>query len=101
MNREEHISNLVNILKSRGCFWSYDNQNSQYDEVIIIEKSLLYLDFEDMHMLFSVYSIKKIKKVWKENLLSKGQYYNKINWLLAVLFFNIKRPDSYLKKYGR
>lgn len=99
--KKENESYIINILVSKGAFWSYNMKQSKIDDDTLIEKALLYLDFEDMEKLFKCYSKRKIKEVWKHRLLSQGDYYAKINWLLAVLFFDIKRPNKYLEKYGQ
>ena len=104
MQRNSNINNenknyIINVLVSKGSFWSYSMEQSKIDDNSLIEKALLYLDFEDMERLFMCYSKRKIKEIWKHRLLSQGDYYAKINWLLAVLFFDIKRPDKYLKQY--
>ena len=106
MQRNSNIKNenknyIINVLVSKGSFWSYSMKQSKIDDNSLIEKALLYLDFEDMERLFMCYSKRKIKEIWKHRLLSQGDYYAKINWLLAVLFFDIKRPDKYLKQYGQ
>ena len=65
---------------------------------ILIEKTLIYLDVEDINRLFMIYPSKKIKSVWRERLIIQGEYYYKLNRLLAWLYFGIKNPDKYLKK---
>lgn len=106
MQRNSNINNenknyIINVLVSKGSFWSYSMKQSKIDDNSLIEKALLYLDFEDMERLFMCYSKRRIKEIWKHRLLSQGDYYAKINWLLAVLFFDIKRPDKYLKQHGQ
>lgn len=98
--RQQSKEYIINILRSKGSFWSYKPNQNNIDDDSLIEKALLYLDFEDMDKLFVCYSRKKIKDVWKKKLLPQGSFYNKINWLLAVMIFNIRKPDRYLKKYG-
>ena len=101
-NKIVNKKELQDLLNSRNFLWSYNisNGNILSDE-IIIEKSLLHLEFEELPMLFSLYNFNYIKKIWRENIVSQGEYYNIINWLLAVLFFNIQNPDKYLKRYGK
>jgi hypothetical protein len=45
--------------------------------------------------------LKQIQRVWRQRIVSQGDYYGIINWLLAVMFFDIKKPDQYLKRYGK
>lgn len=88
-------------LEQLGCLWSYAKNPSRIDDSLLIEKALLYLEFEDLHKLSELYPLKQIQRVWRQRLVSQGDYYGIINWLLAVMFFDIKKPDQYLKRYGK
>lgn len=88
-------------LERRGCLWSYAKNPICIDDDLLIEKALLYLEFEDLHKLSALYPMKRIQSVWRERLVSQGDYYGIINWLLAVMFFDIKKPEKYLKQYGK
>ena len=88
-------------LEQQGCLWSYARNPDSIDDSLLIEKALLYLEFEDLHKLSELYSMKQIQRVWRQHLVSQGDYYGIINWLLAVMFFDIKKPDQYLKRYGK
>jgi hypothetical protein len=88
-------------LGQQGCLWSYAKNPNCIDDSLLIEKALLYLEFEDLHKLSELYPLKQIQRVWRERLVSQGDYYGIINWLLAVMFFDIKKPDQYLKRYGK
>lgn len=87
-------------LEQMGCLWSYA-KNAQFDDDLLIEKALLYLEFEDLHKLSDLYPMRQIQGVWRKQLVPQGDYYGIINWLLAVMFFDIKKPDRYLKRYGK
>ena len=87
-------------LEQMGCLWSYAKGPSLDDEMLI-EKALLYLEFEDLHKLSDLYPMKQIQDVWRKRLVSQGDYYGIINWLLAAMFFDIKNPNRYLKRYGK
>ena len=88
-------------LEQSGCLWSYAKNPSGIDDNLLIEKALLYLEFEDLHKLCELYPMKQIQRVWRERLVSQGDYYGIINWLLAVMFFDIKKPNQYLRRYGK
>jgi hypothetical protein len=88
-------------LEQSGCLWSYAKNPDSIDDGLLIEKSLLYLEFEDLHKLCELYPMRQIQQVWRERLVSQGDYYGIINWLLAAMFFDIKKPDKYLKRYGK
>ena len=104
-NKNGHIGDKKRVLwrqlERKGCLWSYAKNPSRIDDNLLIEKSLLYLEFEDLHKLSDLYPMKRIQGVWRERLVSQGDYYGIINWLLAVMFFDIKKPDKYLKRYGK
>ena len=52
---------LLAKLKQEHCFWSY-NENSIKDipDDMLIEKTLLYLDLEEINQLFLIYPFKKM-----------------------------------------
>ena len=90
---------LCNKLIDRKGFWSFNMQpGMDIPEDILIEKSLIYLDIEDINRLFVLFPSKKIKTIWIERLVIQGEYYYKLNRLLAWLYFDIKDPDKYIKK---
>ena len=88
-------------LEQSGYLWSYAKNPNSIDDNLLIEKALLYLEFEDLHKLCELYPMKQIQRVWRERLVSQSDYYGIINWLLAVMFFDIKKPEKYLKQYGK
>ncbi len=93
---------LLKQLEDKGCLWSCAPQpEGKIDDELLIEKALLYLEFEDLHRLCELYPIRYVKDVWRKRLVSQGEYYGIINWLLAAMFFDIKKPDRYLKIYGK
>lgn len=88
-------------LEKKGCVWSYVKHPRAIDDELLIEKALLYLEFEDLHKLSEIYPMHYLRDVWRERLVSQGAYYDILNWLLAAMFFDIKNPDKYLKRYGK
>jgi hypothetical protein len=83
-------------LISQNRFWSVENPEEIPDD-ILIEKTLIFLDLNDINKLFSLYSRSKIKKVWRERVVIQDDYYHKLNKLLAWMYFDIKKPERYLK----
>lgn len=99
--RIEHKKQVLwQQLTQMGCLWSYA-KDAKIDDDLLIEKALLYLEFEDLHKLSALFPMRRIQNVWRQRLVSQGEYYGIINWLLAVMFFDIKKPDRYLKQYGK
>jgi hypothetical protein len=96
MNIEKEI--LRNKLIERNSFWSYKiEQDMPIPDDILIEKTLIYLDIEDINKLFELFPYRKIKQVWRSRLVIQGDYYRSLNKLLAWLYFDIKKPDKYIK----
>jgi len=100
-DRERKKLALWQQLEKMGCLWSYAKNPTSANDELLIEKALLYLEFEDMHKLSELYPMKYLRDVWRRRLVAQGDYYDIINWLLAVMFFEIKNPDRYLKHYGK
>lgn len=85
-------------LKEQNAFWSFNMAGEQdiSDEIIIL-KTLIYLDLDDINLLYKKYPKSMIKKIWREQLVIQGDYYKNLNRLLAWLYFDIKKPDRYIK----
>ncbi|HRZ96426.1 MAG TPA: hypothetical protein P5084_02640 [Paludibacter sp.] len=80
-------------------FWSNDiNLSEDIPDDILIEKSLIFLDIDDINQLFKLYSHSKIKKVWLDRMVVQGDYYKKLNRLIAWMYFDIKNPDKYINR---
>jgi len=77
-------------------FWSFKVPQEIPDEVLI-EKTLIYLDLEDINRLFTLFSSKKIKHVWRNRLVPQDDYYHTLNKFLAWMYFDIKNPERYIK----
>ena len=92
---------LLQKLKNECVFWSYNPANITEDTVtndILIEKTLTFLDIEDINLLFIYYKPNYIKKVWREKMACQGDYLFTLNRFLAWYYFKIKNPDKYLKR---
>lgn len=91
-------SDLISKLKQEHSFWSYDESciDSISDD-ILIEKALIHLDLTDINQLFKIYSLNKVKKVWRDHLIPQEEYLHTLNRFLAWFYFKIKDPDRYLK----
>ena len=89
---------LLSKLKQEHCFWSY-NEDSIKDipDDMLIEKTLLHLDLEEINQLFLVYPFKKIKQVWLDYLIPQEEYLYTLNRFFAWYYFKAKKPDAYIK----
>lgn len=90
---------IVDKLIIAGGFWSYDNQSvrNNITDNQMIEATLERLDIDDINLLFRLFSVRKIKKVWLKTMVIQGEYYYSLNRFLAWYYFNIRYPDRYLK----
>jgi len=89
---------LFKKLLFENCFWSYDmTKTEMIDDNMLILKTLIHLDIEDINLLFLVFSKEKIKKIWREEMAIQGEYYYTLNLFLAWFYFGVKKPSSYLK----
>jgi len=97
MNNSKEILNKKLI--DQHDYWSFNvNADTPVPDDILIEKTLLYLDIEDINLLFTLFPRKKIKQVWRDRLVIQGDYYRRLNKLLAWMYFDIKNPDQYINK---
>ena len=96
---EQITSNdILMKLKAENCFWSYSEDSvKNIPDEILIEKTLVYLDLPEIEALFLLFPYKKIKKVWREQMVPQGDYLYTLNRFLAWYYFHVKRPDQYLK----
>ena len=98
MSSDAIKSDLLERLKQEHCFWSFHEDSIQnVSDDILIEKTLLYLDMEEIKQLFTIYPLKKIKRVWLATLVPQGTYLYTLNRFLAWYFFNIQKPDTDIK----
>ena len=90
---------LIEKLKEENRFWSYAPgfADSDVPDDIIIEKTLVYLDLDEIRMLFELYGKQKVKHVWLERLVPQGDYLYSLNRFFAWFYFRVKKPDMYVK----
>ena len=97
--QKDHIKPyLIERLKQEHCLWSY-NQDSIKDmhEDVLVELVLLYLDIDDINLLFHMLPYATVKRAWLENVVTQGERYYQMNVFYAWYYFHAKRPQSYVK----
>lgn len=95
-NDIKHI--LTDKLRSENRLWSYDSASiDMLPDEILVEKVLLYLDLDDIGLLFKLYSFQFVKSVWLSRLVPQGDYLYTLNRFFAWYYFKVKRPDAYIK----
>ena len=91
---------LLKKLKNEHIFWSYDSAKINVRNIpdeMLIQKTLTHLDIGDIDLLFYYYKSDFIRKVWREQMAIQGDYLRVLNRFLAWYYFDIKKPDRYLK----
>ena len=64
---------------------------------MLIELVMLYLDIDEINMLFSIFSYKKMKRTWIENVVAQGERYYSLNKPFVLKSY--KRHSVCLKPY--
>ncbi len=89
---------LIDRLKEDNCLWSYNHDTIQsIPDDMLVELVMLYLDIDDINLLFSIMTRKKIKRAWIENVVAQGERYYQMNTFYAWYYFNAKKPQQYVK----
>lgn len=96
---------LTQQLKKTGAFWSYSSESlSDLSDKLLIEECLRWGDVPEIIQLFSLFSVQTIQNVWEQQLIPDERIYPH-NYYLAKIFFDIEKPDNYIKplqkKYSR
>lgn len=93
---------ILEKIKANGGFWSYCGFiPTSLDDDSVIEAALVHLDLEDLPLLLEIWDKARIKRVWKDRLVSQGKRMNIRNYTLAVNFFEIQDPEEYLKRNAK
>lgn len=91
-------SHLIAKLKDEHCLWSYNQESvSDLPDNMLVELVMLYLDIDDINLLFQLLPYQRIKRAWIENVVAQGERYYTLNYFFAWYYFNAKRPRSYVK----
>ena len=91
---------LLEKLKEEHAFWSYNADSIRLSTITddqLIALTMRHLDLSEIKMLFSIFSVKKIKAAWSNLLVPEGDYLYTLNRFFAWYYFKAKNPDSYLK----
>ena len=90
---------LFEKLKNKGIFWSYAKGISYADsgDTILCEHVLKYGDFDDLITLFLLYEKKKLKQIWEDKLVEDRRF-QKVNLLLARVFFEMDVESNYFTR---
>ncbi len=97
--KNEVKQQLFDKLMQANAFWSYDNVSiEQLSDELLIEKVFVHLDMDDIAKLFILYHKAYVRKVWQENMAISGDYLFDLNVMIALYYFNIKKPEKFLRQ---
>lgn len=91
---------IIKKIKDNGGLWSYKGYPYSLPDDEIIEEGLRHLELEEMDELLKCWDIRHIRKVWRERMVSQGNRLSTLNYILACVFFKIKKPNQYLKSHA-
>ncbi len=100
MNNNELKISIFNNLLNTNAFWSFDKKKLALNEIsddMLIENTLIHGDVKEIVMLFDLFTKDTIVEVWKNKLLFEDRY-NKLNYYLAKIFFDIEDVMSFKNK---
>lgn len=98
MQKAEIKPYLIQRLKQDKCLWSYEQDSIEdIPDDVLVELVMLYLDIDEINLLFHILPYSEVKRAWIENVLSQGERYYVLNTFFAWYYFNIKRPQTYVK----
>ncbi len=98
MQKSEIEAYLVEKLKQEHCLWSYDTSSiKDIPREIFVELVMLYLDIEEINLLFKIFTYAEVKRAWLENVVAQGERYYNLNYFFAWYYFHAKKPQSYVK----
>lgn len=102
MDKKPNKIKLLNKLQKEQVLWSYNYAKlKKLSDNVLIEYVLLYLDIDEIIMLFQSFPKNRIKKIWQEKIIRLEPMYHNLNRMYALLFFNIKNPDRYISNHKR
>ena len=89
---------LIEQLRKEHAFWSYNPSSVQeVSDDLLVEWVMLYLDIDDINLLFQLLPFNCIKRAWLRNVVSQGERYYQLNVFFAWYYFNVKDPRRYVK----
>jgi hypothetical protein len=99
MQSENDIKHyLERRVKEENSFWSFEKLSCQdLSDWNLIKYVMIRLDLDDIKYLFQLYSKKKIKQVWLQELVPQGDYLLAMNICFALLYFGARKPRQYVK----
>jgi hypothetical protein len=80
---------LLELLVKEHVFWSYDvTKIKDIPDDDLIEKTLIYLDLDEINSLFKLYPYEQIKSVWQKRIKIQDDRYSNLNYFFENFYFN-------------
>jgi len=86
---------LTARLRTIGALWSYAPVSDLPDPTLI-EACLRWGDVAELKTLFRLFGKPRIRQIWREKLIPDERIYPH-NYYLALIFFDIKNPQRYIR----
>jgi hypothetical protein len=84
------------------AFWSYAAISpSKISDEKLIEKVLVYGGDQERNDLLSIYSSRKVQRVWEQKLIIQEPRLHHLNRKLAVEYFHISNPEDHISNAYR
>lgn len=102
VRNEQYVDNLVDKLHKVNAFWSYADVSAEnVPDEELIEKVFVYLDMGDIAKLFELYPKEYVRRVWRARMAVQGDYLFNLNVMIAMYYFDIHKPERYLRRVER
>lgn len=88
-------TDLLAQLRKAGALWSYAPA-SDLPDPMLIEACLRWGDVAELKTLFRLFGKPRIRQIWREKLIPDERIYPH-NYYLALIFFDIKNPQRYIR----
>ena len=107
MQDEERINKHIESIWESLCaklltgkaFWSYSDVTEEtISNEDLIEKTFIHLDMDDINLLFELFPLRFVRKVWEDRMAGQGAYLYSFNMMIAQYYFNIRNPKAFLRR---
>lgn len=107
MQDDERINRHINSIRESLCtklldnksFWSYSDVTEEtISDEDLIEKTFIHLDMDDIRLLFELFPLRFVRRVWEDRMAGQGAYLYSLNMMIAQYYFNIHNPKTFLRR---
>lgn len=107
MQDDERIHRHIESIRKSLCTKLLDNKTFlSYSDVTeetisdgdLIENTFIHLDMDDIKLLFELFPMRFVRRVWEDRMAGQGAYLYSLNMMIAQYYFNIRNPKAFLHK---